>query len=460
MRNTVQQMVRLLVGSVVVMSCADETTAPAGSGVLAVEVRAPNDSLFFGRSMQLLAAAIGDAAVVARPTITWRSSDTLAVVVNGDGLVTAVGFGTATITATVADQQASYVVRAVPMHVAPNGTVVMASRSHLGRQCGLNAQGHAMCVIEPTAPDTIPRFALLPDATNHVFTSFSSGYESDCGMKADGSLWCTRTVSDFILATGAEFGATQVFRPVRTTLRFSAFGVGGHTHICAIGRDDGLVRCWGHSHLGVLGRPNVGNDRDSVTAPVLDAPPLTTLSTNQQSACGVDAAGRAICWGSGARHKGMRSLVDTTIFGPGNLAAQSWYARVRDDAPPFVAVETDDHVTCGLTAGGEAYCWGDNREGQLGIGSTTPSTAVERVETPVRFRALYAVWWDQSQMCGVSTDDALYCWGLVDPAPLGVALGTRRYAPVRLLPGVAVEGVMLGTNRRCAVTRAGGVLCW
>jgi hypothetical protein len=454
---TAKNVALALLGVMFAIACSEDSTAPVGSGVLAVEVRAPNDSLFLGRTMQLVAVAIGDSAVVTRPAIAWTSSDTLAVVVDANGLATAVGTGTAVITASVADQRDEFVVRALPMRVASDGTAATAARSHLGRLCALNSQGHAMCVVEPTAPDTIPRFALLPDATNHVFTSFASGYDADCGLKADGTLWCTRSVGDYILATGAEFGPTEVFRPVRTARRFSAFGVGGHTHICAIDRDDSLVRCWGHSHLGILGRPNTGFDRDSLVVPVLGAPPLRYVSTTQQIACGVDAGGRPVCWGTSAYSKGMRALVDTTQYS----GFQAWYARVREDAPPLVSVEADENVVCGLTAEGDVHCFGNNvGEGQLGIGSQLPTTAVVRADTPVRFRSLYTVWFSYPQVCGVSVDDALYCWGRIQPTSISTALGERRFRPVPLIRDLPLEGVMLGTERRCAVTRAGGVVCW
>lgn len=99
----------------------------------------------------------------------------------------------------------------------------------------------------------------------------------------------------------------------------------------------------------------------------------------------------------------------------------------------FTSVAAGVFHTYGVTTGGDAYCWGSNRFGQLGVdlALTTelcqipfqfPNTATECTSTPVlvsgglTFARLGAGLLHTS---GVTTGGEIYCWGSNNAGQLG-----------------------------------------
>jgi hypothetical protein len=121
-----------------------------------------------------------------------------------------------------------------------------------------------------------------------------------------------------------------------------------------------------------------------------------------------------------------------------------------------------DH-TCALDAAGAAYCWGDNRAGQLGDGTTSAHPGAVRVAGDARFTALAT---GPAHSCGLAADSTAYCWG--DSAAVGragaTAASSRTPRPVaggRRFAALATSGVAGSTSvRSCALDAAGAVECW
>ena len=121
--------------------------------------------------------------------------------------------------------------------------------------------------------------------------------------------------------------------------------------------------------------------------------------------------------------------------------------------------------TCSLTAGGTAYCWGYNYSGQLGDNTTTnrpaPTQVVGAGTAPLVFTALSA---GGVHTCGVTADNALYCWGNNAFGELGDGTLTDRYTPAQVTgSGSAPLRFTAVTARRlhsCGLTTDGAVYCW
>ncbi len=132
-------------------------------------------------------------------------------------------------------------------------------------------------------------------------------------------------------------------------------------------------------------------------------------------ACGVDFAGKVVCWGHGhaASFPGpVRRLAgDFAILESGDL-----YPMTGGSHPILthvVQATTDDYfggTSCAITDDTSLYCWGANDDGQLGDGTTTPR------ETPVLIGSGYQhVVTRVNATCAIRADRSVVCWGAVYP---------------------------------------------
>ena len=109
----------------------------------------------------------------------------------------------------------------------------------------------------------------------------------------------------------------------------------------------------------------------------------------------------------------------------------------------------------------ELYSWGNNQDGQLGIGNTTNSTTPVKVQLPSGVSAT-AVAAGAGHSLAAGSDGKLYAWGLNANGELGNGTTTPSSTPivVSMPAGVTATAVSAGAGHSVALGSDGNVYDW
>lgn len=158
--------------------------------------------------------------------------------------------------------------------------------------------------------------------------------------------------------------------------------------------------------------------------------------------CALDSGGRVYCWG----HNGFHQLGQ----GSASSASSEVPAPVVGIPGSVTALATGSAHACAVPSDGSVWCWGQNDWGQLGAGTANSSTPARVPGLPGRAVAVGA---SINTSCAVDEDGTVQCWGFPNRPPYRVSGVTDAVA-------VSTGSHNIFTTHSCAVTRAGGVMCW
>ena len=343
-----------------------------------------------------------------------------------------------------------------------------------------------------------------------------AGYTHTCGIKTDGSMYCWGSNSYGKLGDGSQSGklSPTLVRYSDPSIEVVKMGLGEY-NTCAI-TSSGRVFCWGFNNYGQLGVGSKTTPSFSVNPTEVRTPwtsDAVDLSLGHNFACALMAEGTVWCWGDNSFEQLGNPSVSTqsSVPVPVNLPAgrfatsikssdwhtcavlddgsmhcwgrYSWFnmgdrlsqTAVNVDTPSevllprhldVVSMDVGKYHGCAYMSDASLWCWGQNEQGQVGVGSVSDGSVGESIKTPVEIDIqnlppIVDLSANYENTCALHDTGDLTCWGYNNNAQVGDGTTTDAASPTSVFLGSSSASfVSVGHDFACAGTDDGSVNCW
>lgn len=221
----------------------------------------------------------------------------------------------------------------------------------------------------------------------------------------------------------------------------------GGAHMClSYGDGRNTVTCWGNNDWGAVGAPSTG-DYNARPYEVNIGEPVSYVSTGGDHTCAIAMSGALYCWGNNDEGQIGVGSSESIVWGPRRVPLDN----VSD-------VSAGGEMTCAI-AGGLPYCWGRNYAGSLGDGTEIQRRTPARVLMPGSAYMIVAGL--STNACARDPGGRMYCWGSNSAGQLGngtVNYGANPY-PQYVSGMDGVSDIEVGSSHTCG-RLSGKLYCW
>jgi len=217
---------------------------------------------------------------------------------------------------------------------------------------------------------------------------------------------------------------------------------------------DGGVWCWGAERAYRTYSPRceayvihaLPRGCESVPARVPGIPALSQVSVGIYSTCGLTASGEAYCWGNSPGLPGTPGLTGGGIS----------FSSLSVQTGPGGNYPGERERICGVTPSQQIYCWirGSNPTSPAVISSPVPFKAVSVGGLTIGSTA------GNYTACALDAEGDAYCWGYGALGDGNAAHTTEQTTPVAVAGGLQFKEISVGTYHVCALTLDGTAYCW
>ena len=291
----------------------------------------------------------------------------------------------------------------IPVQVSGLSSGVVAITAGDAHTCALTSAGAVKCWGDnavgqlgdgTTADSDIP---VLVSGLSSGIAAMASGGSHSCAITDAGAVKCWGAKWDGSLGEGTIGSSVPI------GVSGLASGVtaitAGHGHACAL-TSGGVVKCWGANQYGQLGDGTT--NPSEVPVEVSGSPSgVTAVTAGAWHTCAITSAGAGECWG----YNGNGGLGDGSI----SLDAAPSPVQVAGLASGATTVAAGWAHTCAVTSAGAAVCWGYNYGGQLGNDTIGDSAVLVQVSGLTS--GVTAIAAGYGHTCAVTNGGAVRCWG-------------------------------------------------
>lgn len=280
----------------------------------------------------------------------------------------------------------------------------------------------------------------------HQFASLALGSRFTCGLTDQGKAYCWGYNFDGQVGDGTTTGEKFAPTAVKTDQTFESI-VTGQFQVCAL-TGEGDAYCWGDSGSGQVGDGRSWNRQNIAEVPtkVVGGHTFNQLMAAFDFSCGLEGSGGVYCWGG----VDLIEYTDSIYRRPALVSQGKTFNFIFG---------TGDHL-CALIQE-VAWCWGQNRQGQLGDSTWTRRNEPTAVVGGLKFYQLTA---GPVHTCGITPAGKAYCWGEDHVGQLGT--GDREYRgqgqpwPLEVYGGLPFTQIVAGGTHTCALEVGGRAYCW
>lgn len=222
----------------------------------------------------------------------------------------------------------------------------------------------------------------------------------------------------------------------------------GWYHTCALTTGGG-VKCWGDNEYGQLGNSTTHDFSTPVTVSGLTSG-VSAIAANGYYTCAILSTGGVKCWGKNS----------TGQLGNGTTDNSSIPVNVYDLNNGVAAISSSASHTCARLGTGGIKCWGNNEQGQLGVGTWYYYSNIP-VDVSVFITGVAVISAGGLHTCVVDNTGAAKCWGDNFTGQLGDGTTSDSYTPVDVVGlSSGVVAISAGQDNTCALLNTGAAKCW